>query len=98
MSTDRRQFLKIAAGVTALSLADIPYLEAAPRVPNLSSETPVNIIVPRDYDPIKIETPHGRAQYEREQRKISELASPLRSELRAQLERVLALHQAAASC
>ena len=41
------------------------------------------------YEPIQIETPAGRAEYERRQREISEAAKPLRRELITRLEEVL---------
>ncbi len=45
------------------------------------------------YEPIKVETPQGRAQYEQEQRKIAEIAAPLRTELRQKIEYVLSFVQ-----
>lgn len=43
----------------------------------------------QEYEPIKIETAAGRAEYEREQRQIADAAAPLRDELIREIERVL---------
>ena len=42
------------------------------------------------HPPIRIETSAGRAEYEREQRRIAERAEPLRQRLVAAIERILA--------
>lgn len=42
-----------------------------------------------EYDPIRIETPQGRVEYERLQREIAEMAKPLRQELIEKIESVL---------
>lgn len=47
------------------------------------------------FDAVKIETPEGRAEYERRQRKLSETAAPIRAELIERLAGVLSLADAA---
>lgn len=44
----------------------------------------------REFPPIKIETPEGRAQYEQLQREIADRAAPLREELATSIEKVIA--------
>ena len=53
--------------------------------------SPYDLVEYGEYRPIKIETAEGRTEYEREQRKIAELAEPLRQELREKIETVIAL-------
>jgi len=43
------------------------------------------------FEPVKVETPEGKLEYERRQRALSETARPLRQELIAQLERILGM-------
>ena len=40
-------------------------------------------------DPVKIETPEGRREYEREQSRLAEQSAPLRDRLIATLDRIL---------
>ena len=51
--------------------------------------SPYDLSEYQEYEPIKIETAEGRAEYEREQRQIADLAAPLRNELILAIERVL---------
>lgn len=51
--------------------------------------SPYDLSEYEEYTPIKIETADGRAEYEREQRTISDLASPLRNELASKIEQIL---------
>lgn len=44
---------------------------------------------PLGFEPIPVETPEGRSEYERHQRKLSEQAQPLRREMIERLENVL---------
>jgi hypothetical protein len=49
------------------------------------------------YEPIRIETAEGRAEYEREQRQIAKAAVPLREELAAKIEHVVNLNRQSCS-
>lgn len=53
--------------------------------------SPYDLSKYEDFEPVKIETPEGRSQYEQLQRRIAEQAQPLREELASQLERVVQL-------
>jgi hypothetical protein len=44
------------------------------------------------YEPVKIETPEGRAQYEREQRDLAAKAADLRQKLLARCESLAAIN------
>ena len=45
------------------------------------------------YEPVKIETPEGRAEYETHQREISQEAAPLRQQIIAVLSKVILASQ-----
>lgn len=53
MDVERRSFLKGLGGVLFLSLADIAEIGANQRGVLINSDCPVNIIIPKDYDPLK---------------------------------------------